>query len=76
MPIIPIVSIGIIGMYQNKINESQQNDSIAKEIAASILGIEYGSVLIKVHDAKIVQVEVTQRKRFDEFWKVEKGGGI
>ena len=57
-------------------NELSINDAIVKDIAAAVAGLDYGSVLIKVHSAKIVQIEVTERKRFDEFWKVEKGGGI
>jgi hypothetical protein len=57
-------------------NESSISDAIVKDIAAAVAGIDYGSVLIKIHDAKIVQIEVTERKRFDEHWKVEKGGGI
>jgi hypothetical protein len=56
--------------------EKTVSDSIVRQIATSISGLEYGSVVIKVHDAKIVQVEVTERKRFDDCWKIEKGGGI
>jgi hypothetical protein len=54
---------------------NNKNEKIVNEISQAVTGLEYGSVLIKVHDSKIVQVEITERKRFDEF-KVEKGGGI
>jgi hypothetical protein len=57
-------------------NEYSVNDAVVKDIANAIAGLDYGSVLIKVHNAKIVQVEITERKRFDELWQVEKGGGI
>ncbi len=57
-------------------NEQSANDAVIKNIADAVAGLDYGSVVIKVHNAKIVQVEVTERKRFDEFWNVEKGGGI
>jgi hypothetical protein len=33
-------------------------------------------VTIKVQDSKIIQIEVTKRKRFDEAWKLEGGAGI
>lgn len=34
-------------------------------ILNSIKGLEYGSVHIIVHDGRIVQIERTERKRFD-----------
>ena len=52
------------------------NDAIIKDIAQSVDSLEYGTVTIKVHDRKITQVEVAQRKRFEDVWKVEEGGGI
>jgi hypothetical protein len=63
-------------MSLKKQRDSLINDNIIRDIAASISGLEYGSVLIKVHNTQIVQIEVTQRKRFDECWNLEKGGGI
>jgi len=57
-------------------NELSISDAIVKNIAEAIGRLDYGSVVIKVHNAKIVQIEITERKRFDEFWEVEKGGGI
>lgn len=54
---------------------SNKDEKIVNKITQVLAGLEYGSVLIKVHDAKIVQIEVTERKRFDDC-KVEKGGGI
>ncbi|GIP33279.1 YezD family protein [Paenibacillus sp. J2TS4] len=37
----------------------------ADRIIASVSGLEYGCVQIIVHDGKIVQIERTERKRFD-----------
>ena len=34
-------------------------------ILDQVNGLEYGSVLITVHDGRIVQIERTERKRFD-----------
>jgi hypothetical protein len=61
---------------KNNINDASTTNAIIRDIATAVAGLEFGSVLIKVHNAQIVQIEVTQRKRFDDFWKVEKGGGI
>lgn len=43
-----------------------QLDDVWKErIWNSVSGLEYGSVHIIVHDGKIVQIERTERKRFE-----------
>jgi hypothetical protein len=52
------------------------NETILEKIAELLKNIHYGSLLIKVHDSKIVQVEVTEKSRFDNMWFMEKGGGI
>jgi hypothetical protein len=52
------------------------NDAIIKDIAAAIGSLEYGTVTIKIHETKIIQIEVTEKKRFDDVWRVEGGGGI
>ena len=49
------------------------NDAIIKEIHDAVRSLTYGTVTIKVHDAKIIQIEVTER---DDAWKIEEGGGI
>lgn len=36
-----------------------------KRILQSVNGLEYGSVQIVVHDGRIVQIERTERKRFE-----------
>lgn len=43
----------------------QIDDLWAERILASLRGLEYGNVQIVVHDGKIVQIERTERKRFD-----------
>ena len=52
------------------------NDAIIKDIAVAVGSLEYGTVTIKVHENKIIQIEVTEKKRFDDVWRVEGGGGI
>ena len=51
------------------------NDAIIKDISESIHGLQYGTVVITVHDSKIVQIEVSKKDRFDEIWHTQ-GGGI
>ena len=57
-------------------NENVVNDAIVRDIRNAIADLDYGTVMIKVHNSKIVQVEITQKKRFDDGGLVEKGGGI
>jgi hypothetical protein len=57
-------------------NESATNDTIIKDIRNAIVGLDYGTVTIKVHNAKITQIEITQKRRYDDSGLVEKGGGI
>jgi hypothetical protein len=52
------------------------NDAILKDIAESVHGLAYGTITIKVNNSRIVQIEVTQNKRFDDVWTAEGGGGI
>jgi hypothetical protein len=52
------------------------NDAIIKEISDAVETLSFGTVTVKVHDRKITQVEVAEKKRFDDVWKIEEGGGI
>jgi len=59
-----------------KVTKNIVNDAIVKEISDAAGSLEYGAVTIKVHDRKIIQIEIIERKRFDDVWKIEEGGGI
>ena len=52
------------------------NDAIIKDIAGAVGALDYGTIEIKVHNSKITQIEVTKRKRFDDVWQIDEGGGI
>jgi hypothetical protein len=54
------------------------NDSIVKDIAEKVHGIELGTITISVYDSRIVQVDITttKKERFDEVWLLEDGAGI
>ncbi|MDB5056499.1 MAG: hypothetical protein JWM44_4549 [Bacilli bacterium] len=47
------------------------DDLWSKRINESLNGIEYGTVQIIVHDGKIVQIERTERSRFEQEAKVQ-----
>ena len=63
-------------MAVQPVNKSIVNDAIIKNISDSIHGLSYGTVTITVHNARIVQIEISQKSRFDDVWTVQEGGGI
>ena len=86
---IPIIAVGLVGIIYTRhrlegkymsgkqdSNEYATNDAIIRDIKKAIAGLDYGTVTIKVHNSKIVQIEITQKKRFDDSLRLEKGGGI
>ena len=52
------------------------NDAIIKNIADAVVGLKFGTIAIKVHNSKIIQIDVTEKKRFDDVWLIGEGGGI
>jgi hypothetical protein len=52
------------------------NDAIIKDISESIHGLNFGTVMITVHNSKIVQIEISKKSRFDDIWMVQEGEGI
>ena len=55
---------------------SAVNEAIVKEIIRAVNSLKYGYVQITVHNSKIVQIDKTEKTRFDDIWLLEKGGGI
>jgi hypothetical protein len=79
------MSVGLVGYillkdkYMGIIQENNEkltNDAIIRDIREAIEGLDYGTVIIKVHNGKITQIEITQKRRYDDGNWVEKGGGI
>jgi hypothetical protein len=57
------------GCYMGK---SLEIDELwSKRISQSLNGLEYGAVQIIVHDGRIVQIERTERSRFDQEARVQ-----
>ncbi|MGD0231819.1 MAG: YezD family protein [Syntrophorhabdales bacterium] len=52
------------------------SDIILEEIKQSINSIDFGDILVKVHAGRVIQIEVTEKKRFNDLWELEDGGGI
>lgn len=63
---------------QTQINENHSgfNDTAFKEVNAAIKSLKYGQVIITVHNGRIVQIDKTEKIRFDTAAYCEKGGGI
>lgn len=66
--------IGMIGLSKRhffngglKMGKPLEIDDLwSKRISDTLNGIEYGTVQIIIHDGKIVQIERTERSRFNE----------
>jgi len=51
------------------------NNSIVRDISDAVGALSYGTITISVRDAKIIQVDVTEKKKFDDVWHGD-GAGI
>jgi hypothetical protein len=57
---------------QNKIDST---DRVNARINTALKGIHYGSVILTIHDSRIVQIERIEKIRFDDR-HLEHGDGI
>lgn len=57
-------------------NKKFINETILQDVLETAVKIEYGTIILKIHDSSIVQMEVTEKYRFQNTDLVEKGGGI
>jgi len=54
-----VQSIGLERQYmglKQDTNENTTNDAIIKDIRNAVIGLDYGTVTIKVHNSKITQI--------------------
>jgi hypothetical protein len=63
-------------MKDNKNNKEYAANDTVNDIINAVKGLDYGIITIKVHKSKIVQIDITQKKRYDDVSQFEKGGGI
>jgi hypothetical protein len=54
-----------MALETGKHSQEQQIADVAKQIAAALQGIRFGSVEITIHESRIVQVERKEKLRFD-----------
>lgn len=51
-------------------------DAVLRELAKAVARLKYGTISLKVHEGKVTQMDITEKKRFDESRGFEKGDGI
>jgi hypothetical protein len=65
------------GMTTNRHESGETStDAVIQGLKRDIQALKYGTITIKVHNGKITQVEITEKRRFDVPTGFEKGGGI
>jgi hypothetical protein len=65
-----------ISMKPNHNSIEPQNEKIVQEILGKLKTLGFGHITITVHNAKIVQIETTEKKRFEKLPLHEDGSGI
>jgi hypothetical protein len=57
------------------IDKSNQGDRVNARINTALKGVRYGSVILTIHDSRIVQIERIEKSRFEDLY-LESGEGI
>ena len=52
-----------IGKQERELEFSQSERELLKDVAAAVKGIRYGSVVLTIHEGRIVEVTKTERIR-------------
>ncbi|NLD99402.1 MAG: YezD family protein [Fibrobacter sp.] len=55
--------------------KNNQPDKVVARISSALRGLRYGSVILTVHDSRIVQIERVEKNRFEDLY-LENGEGI
>lgn len=63
-------------MVNKQESRDVSTDAVIRELKKAIEALKYGMVAIKVHNGKITQVEITEKRRFNGPLEFEKGDGI
>jgi hypothetical protein len=67
-------------MAGTMVNKQESRDvstnTVIQELKEAIEVLKYGLIAIKVHNGKITQMEITEKRRFNEPREFEKGDGI
>ncbi len=57
------VEVSITGTHEWDLEFSQNERELLKEVVIAIKGIRYGSVVLTIHDGRLVEVSKTERIR-------------
>ena len=57
-------------------NQTEYEAEVQRRILKALGGIKYGNVTITVHNSKVVQIERSEKTRYDDDHYVIRGGGI
>jgi hypothetical protein len=60
---------------EENIDKSNQGDRVNTRVNTALKGLRYGSVILTIHDSRIVQIERIEKSRFDDLY-LESGDGI
>ncbi|MCX5646711.1 MAG: YezD family protein [Phycisphaerae bacterium] len=63
-------------MVNKQESRNVPTDAVIQGLKKAIEALKYGMIIIKVHNGKIAQVEITEKRRFNEPLEFEKGDGI
>lgn len=67
--------INIMNTKDNNTAKSNQADKVVARISNALRGLRYGSVILTIHDSRIVQIERIEKSRFEDLY-LENGDGI
>jgi hypothetical protein len=57
-------------------NQSEYVNEVLKRVSRALNGVKYGTITITVHNSRVVQIERSEKIRYDDDQYVVKGGGI
>jgi hypothetical protein len=73
--LVGLVILNTMSSSNDNIEKSTLCDRVNARISATLKGIRYGSVILTIHDSRIVQIERIEKSRFDDLY-LENGDGI
>jgi hypothetical protein len=56
--------MAVSGRLPVESSAGEQREQALKAIGQALEGLRYGTITVTVHDSKVVQLEVTEKKRF------------
>ena len=63
-------------MKSGQESKGASTEAVLDELVKAVRRLTYGTITLKVHNARITQMEITEKRRFDDQPEYEKGDGI